>query len=68
MATGPWWIARTGARGSGRGEWSTVALTSNHLTTEAIWYRAYTSELALAVQFDGGSQWFRVHPVEPAHS
>jgi hypothetical protein len=37
-----------------------TAVTANNLLTEAIWYRRYGAELAMAVFFENGGQWFPV--------
>jgi hypothetical protein len=58
------WLAAVdsadGAAGIGAGEWSSVAIMANHLCTEAIWYRVYDDDLALAARFVRGSQGFSV--------
>lgn len=50
-----------GALGIAKGEWSNVALAANHLRTDAIWYRTYAIDLALAVYFPQGGTWMRAY-------
>jgi tetratricopeptide (TPR) repeat protein len=50
-----------GALGIAKGAWSSVAIAANHLGTDAIWYRTYAIDLALAVYFPHGGTWMRVH-------
>ncbi len=50
-----------GALGIAEGEWSKVALAANHLRTEAIWYRTYAIDLALAVYFPHGGTWMHAY-------
>ena len=50
-----------GALGIAKGEWSNVALAANHLRTDAIWYRTYAIDLALAVYFPHGGTWMRAY-------
>ena len=50
-----------GALGIGGGAWSKVALAANHLGTDAIWFRAYSIDLALAVYFPRGGTWLRAY-------
>ena len=50
-----------GAPGISGGAWSNVALAANHLSTDAIWYRTYAIDLALAVYFPRGGTWLRAY-------
>jgi len=50
-----------GALGIGGGAWSKVALAANHLGTDAIWFRSYAIDLALAVYFMRGGTWLRAY-------
>jgi len=51
-----------GCQGIKSGGWSRVALVANHLATEAIWYRAYSDEVALAAHFRGGGTHLEIIP------
>lgn len=51
-----------GCQGIKSGGWSRVALAANHLATDAIWYRAYSDQVALAARFKSGGTFFEVFP------
>lgn len=50
-----------GALGIEKGDWSKVAIAANHMHTDAIWYRTYAIDLALAVWFPRGGTWMRAY-------
>src|SRR5262245_21867403 len=50
-----------GALGIEAGAWSKVSFAANHLLTDAIWYRTYAIDLALAVYFPRGGTWLRAY-------
>jgi hypothetical protein len=50
-----------GALGIAEGGWSSVSIAANHLSTDAIWARVYTPELALAVYYPRGATRLRAY-------
>ncbi len=51
-----------GCQGIGAGGWSRAAVTANHLSTDAIWARAFDDDVALAVRFQRGGSFFEAVP------